>query len=86
MNRSSGSSQFSALRKDERLRWGGADEEYLPEEEIWVGHEVGDALEHASRLEHECWKGDFVEIHADSNREWGIGSAHSATLGESTEG
>lgn len=47
---------------------GGAGEEHLPEEEIWVGHEVGDALEHASRFEDECWEGNFVKIHADSNR------------------
>lgn len=68
---------------------GGAGEEHLPEEEIWVGHEVGDALEHASRLEHECWEGDLVEIHADSNRAGGVmgqPSGSSATLGEDTEG
>ena len=33
-----------------------------------MGHEVGDALEHAARLEDERREGDLVEIHADSGR------------------
>lgn len=28
----------------------------VPKDEIWVGEEIGDALEHRSRFEDECWK------------------------------
>ena len=47
-------------------RSGRDERRYLPEEEIGVGHEVGDALEHATRLEDECGKRDLGEIHADA--------------------
>ena len=38
----------------------------LPEEEIGVRHEVGDALEHTPGLEHERRERNPVEVHADS--------------------
>ena len=31
----------------------------MPEDEIWMGHEVGDALEHAAGLEDEGREGDL---------------------------
>jgi hypothetical protein len=37
-----------------------------PKDEVRMGHEVRYALEHAPRLEDECWEGDLGEIHADS--------------------
>ena len=33
-----------------------------------MGHEVGDALEHAAGLEDERREGDLVQIHADSTQ------------------
>lgn len=33
-------------------------------------HEIGDALEHAARLEDEGGEGDFGEIHAHSGARW----------------
>ena len=33
---------------------------HVPEDEIWVGHEVGDALEHTTGLEYESGEGYFV--------------------------
>lgn len=56
----------------------------LPEEEIWVGHKVGDTLQHAPWLENEGWEGHFVEIHADSDRTGG--SANSVFVGGRIEG
>lgn len=32
--------------------------------ELGVGHKVGDALQHASRLEDKGWEGDSMEVHA----------------------
>ena len=39
-----------------------------------MGHEVGDAFEHAPRLEHERWERDLLQVHADSAqcREWRV--------------
>ena len=37
----------------------------MPEDELWMGHEVGDALEHAAGLEDEGGEGDPGEVHAD---------------------
>ncbi len=31
----------------------------LPEDEVRVGHEICDALQHTARLKNECWEGDF---------------------------
>ena len=39
------------------------DERGLPEEEIGVGHEVGDALEHAPWLKNECRERHLVQVH-----------------------
>ena len=45
-----------------------------------MGHEVGDALEHAARLEDERREGDLVEIHADSGAR-GIGQSRLEACG-----
>ena len=60
MNRSSGSSHSSAL--DTAGKMGLLWEEKLhdlPENEVWMRHEIGDALEHASGLQYKGRKGDL---------------------------
>jgi hypothetical protein len=54
MNLSSGSLHFSALdikkkkvNEEESIGCGWGDS---PKEDIWMGHEIGDALEHTPRL------------------------------------
>jgi len=46
--------------------WTEKEEKEGPKEEIGKGHEVGDALEHASGLEDKGGEGNAGEIHADS--------------------
>lgn len=36
----------------------------LLDDQFWVGHKVGDSLEHAAGFEDESWEGDAVEVGA----------------------
>ncbi len=38
-----------------------------PEDELWMGHEIGDALEHASGLENEGGKRNALQVHSNPN-------------------
>ena len=55
--------QEKHMNKEDQGRHG----EDSPEEEIRMGHEVGDALEHAARLEDEGRERHTRQIHADSS-------------------
>jgi len=40
----------------------------LPENQIGMGHEVGNALQHASWLQHERWEGHPGQVHPYSTK------------------
>ena len=66
MKRSSGSAQFSALRRAVSQSARRSGHAYAPEDEVRMRHEVRDALEHAPGLEDERRERHFVKVHADS--------------------
>lgn len=44
-------------------------EGYVPKDEVGVGHEVGNALQHTPRLQNKGGESDLGEVHANSRGE-----------------